>query len=415
MKMPHPPQGPPEASLPAFHLLAKPTGAACNLNCAYCYYLGKQALYPDDDSTMSPKVLEQYIRQLIESHSGHRVEVSWQGGEPTLMGLDFYRHAMDLVERYRRPGMTVTHTIQTNGTMLDDDWAAFFKKHDFLVGISLDGPRELHDTYRVDNADRPTFAAVMRGLRLLQKHGVEHNVLTTVNRANASHPMEVYRFLRDDAKATWIQFIPVVERIGEDGTPDPMGPRVSERSVQPDRFGRFLMEIYDEWVRRDVGRLFVQTFEATLRNWLNMSSSGMCVFNETCGGGPVLEHNGDLYSCDHFVDPQHRLGNIGEKHMASLLGSPQQVSFGLDKARLPSRCMECDVLFACRGECPKNRILPPGGEGPGVNYLCEGYKLFFHHTSFTMRLMAGLVRRGRPAQEVMQLLDQPLPGWNKVP
>ncbi len=249
-------------------------------------------------------MLEQYIRQLIESHQADNVNIAWQGGEPTLMGLDFYRRALRLAEKYRRPGMTFLHTMQTNGTLLDDEWAAFFKEHNFLIGISLDGPRQLHDVYRLDKGGSPTFDRVLRGVRLLQKHEVEFNVLTTVNRVNADYPLEVYRFLRDEVGADWMQFIPVVERINADGlTLYQEGTTVSERSVLPEQFGRFLSVIFDEWVRNDVGRIFVQTFEATARNWVGLPTSGMCVFNETCGTGLAIEHNGDLYSCDHFVEP----------------------------------------------------------------------------------------------------------------
>lgn len=395
---------------PPFHLLAKPAGADCNLRCAYCFYTSKKAIYPDPRPRMSQEVLEQYIRQLFESHRGGEVTIAWQGGEPTLMGLEFYKRAIELVEEHRRPGTSVLHTMQTNGTLLDEEWAKFLKRHDFLVGISLDGPRRMHDAYRVDGSGRPTFERAMRGLRLLQKHGVEHNVLVAVNRANGSAPVEVYRFLRDEAQATWMQFIPVVERVGEDGrTPDPTGSRVSERSVLPDQFGRFLSGAFDEWVHRDVGEVFVTTFEATLRNWVGMGSSGMCVFDGTCGRGPVLEHNGDLYSCDHFVEPRHRLGNITERHMADLMTSPQQAAFGLEKrSGLSQTCRECDVYFACRGECPKNRFSTSPGGDPGVNYLCAGYKEFFHHVSFPMNLMAGLIRRGREAREVMPLLAKNL-------
>jgi uncharacterized protein len=393
---------------PAFHLLAKPTGATCNLDCAYCFFLDKEVFYPGSKFRMSDDVLEQYIRQLIEAHQTDHVNIAWQGGEPTLMGLDFYRRVMALAEKYRRPGMRFMHTMQTNGTLLNDEWAAFFKEHNFLMGISLDGPRELHDVYRVDKGGQPTFDKVMRGLRLLQKHGVEYNILTTVNRVNADYPLEVYRFLRDEVKTDWMQFIPVVERINEDGlTLYQQGATVSDRSVQPDQFGRFLVAIYDEWVRHDVGKIFVQTFEAALRNWLGMDASGMCVFNETCGTGLAIEHNGDLYSCDHFVEPNYLLGNIQKDHLIELVASPQQLKFGQDKRdTLPRYCRECDVRFACHGECPKNRFIDtPDGE-PGLNYLCAGFKLFFQHVDFQMKLMAGLIRRGREAQEVMGILDR---------
>ena len=391
---------------PAFHMLAKPTGAICNLDCAYCFFLDKEMLYPGSRFRMTDEVLETYVRQLIESHKTQQVNIAWQGGEPTMMGLEFFERAMAFAEKHRRPGMTIINTMQTNGTLLDDAWCAFFKEHNFLIGLSLDGPRELHDAYRVDKRGRPTFDNVMRGLRLLQKHGVDYNLLTTVNRINGDHPLEVYRFLRDEAKTDWIQFIPVVERVNEDGlTLYQAGDTVSDRSVLPEQFGRFLSTVFDEWVSRDVGRVYVQTFEATVRNWMGLSSSGMCVFNETCGHGLAIEHTGDIYACDHFVEPDYRLGNIADRHMIEMVASEQQRKFGQDKLDgLPQYCLDCDVRFACHGECPKNRFLTtPDGE-PGLNYLCAGLKNFFHHVDLPMRIMVGLMRRGRPATEVMQLL-----------
>ncbi len=406
----------PESAPEAFHLLAKPTGAICNLDCAYCFFLDKELLYPGSKFRMSDELLEGYIRQLIESHQVDQVAVSWQGGEPTLMGLDFYRRAMELEEKYRRPGMTFLNTMQTNGTLLDDEWCVFFKEHNFLIGISIDGPRELHDTYRVDKGGKPTFDNVMRGIRLLQKHEVEFNILTTVNRVNGDHPLEVYRFIRDEIGADWMQFIPVVERINEDGrTLYQQGNTVSDRSVLPDQFGRFLSLVYDEWVHNDVGQVYVQTFEAALRNWLGMNASGMCVFNETCGQGLAIEHNGDLYACDHFVEPDYHLGNIRQEHMIDLVASPQQLKFGRDKLEtLPQYCLECDVRFACHGECPKNRfILTPDGEA-GLNYLCAGFKQFFGHVDFPMKLMAGLIRRDRPAAEVIPILRAEETKWGTL-
>jgi uncharacterized protein len=403
---------PAPAALPAFHLLAKPTGAACNLDCAYCFFLDKEAFYPGSRFRMPDAVLEQYIRQIIESHQVDNVNIAWQGGEPTLMGLDFFRRSMELVEKYRRPGMRFLHTMQTNGTLLDDEWAAFFKQHNFLIGVSLDGPARLHNIYRVDKGGRPTFDRVMRGLRLLQEHGVDYNVLTTINRFNADHPLEVYRFLRDDAGATWMQFIPVVERINGDGrTLYQEGNQVSERSVLPEQFGCFLSAIFDEWVSHDVGRIYVQTFEAAVRNWLGLGASGMCVFNETCGAGLALEHNGDLYACDHFVEPDYLLGNIQEQHMIELVASSRQAKFGQHKRdALPRYCVECDVRFACHGECPKNRFeVTPDGD-PGLNYLCPGLKAFFHHVDFPMKIMAGLIRRGRESGEVMAILERAFAG-----
>ena len=400
----------------AFHLLAKPTGATCNLDCAYCFFLDKELLYPNSKFRMSETMLEQYIRQLIELHKINHVNIAWQGGEPTLMGLDFFRRAISLVEKYRRPNMRILHTMQTNGTLLDDEWAAFFKEHEFLIGISLDGPRALHDVHRLDKGGRPTFDKVMCGLRLLQKHGVDFNVLTTVNAVNGDFPLEVYRFLRDEVGTTWMQFIPVVERTSDGGlTLYQQGTQVSARSVGAEQFGRFLSDIFDEWVRHDVGTIFVQTFEASLGNWLGMDSSGMCVFNETCGTGLAIEHNGDVYSCDHFVEPDYLLGNIQETHLIELVAAPQQLKFGADKRdSLPRYCRECDVRFACHGECPKNRfILTPDGE-PGLNYLCAGFKEFFHHVDYPMKILAGLIRRGREAKEVMPILDKAYAGVKRL-
>ncbi|MEJ2033540.1 MAG: anaerobic sulfatase maturase [Deltaproteobacteria bacterium] len=392
---------------PRIHLLAKPTGAACNLACAYCFYLKKKSLYSGSTFRMSDEILETYIRQLIEAHLTQQVTMAWQGGEPTLIGLDFYRRAIELQKRYARPGMVFENTMQTNGTLLNDDWCRFFKENDFLIGISIDGPRELHDAYRRDKEGKGTFAQVLQGVRLLQKHRVEYNVLVAVNRVNAGHPLEVYRFLRDELGASWIQLIPVVERFDHKegrGQLLQQGSRVSDRSVKPAQFGRFLIDIFDEWVRRDVGRVYVQTFEAAARRWLGLPS-GMCAFEKTCGLGLALEHNGDLYACDHFVEPDYRLGNIRDQHMIDMVASEKQRLFGRDKRdALPRSCLACDVRFACHGECPKNRFIKtPDGE-PGLNYLCAGFKHFFHHIDYPAKLMAGLIRRGRPAAEVMAIL-----------
>ena len=390
---------------PRIHVLSKPTGAICNLDCSYCFFLDKEDLYPGSKFRMTDEVLETYIRQLIESHKTREVTVAWQGGEPTLMGIDFFRKAIAYQEKYRKPGTIFENTLQTNGTLLDDEWCEFFKENNYLIGLSLDGPRELHDANRVDKKGGPTFDRVMRGLRLLQKHGVEYNILTTVNRVNAAHPLEVYRFLRDEVKTTWIQFIPVIERINEDGrTLYQQGTTVSENSVLPEQFGNFLITIFDEWVRHDVGKIFVQTFEAAVRSWLNMPT-GMCFFSPTCGSGVALEHNGDLYSCDHFVEHDYLLGNIVENSMAELVGSDRQFKFGQDKLNtLPKYCLDCEVRFACHGECPKHRFInTPDGE-PGLNYLCTGYKAFFTHIDEPLKIIADLFNRGRAAEEVMQKL-----------
>jgi uncharacterized protein len=388
-----------------FHLLAKPTGAACNLECKYCFYLPKEKFYPGSRFRMTDDLLELYIRQLLESFRVPRVTVAWTGGEPTLMGLDFYRQAVTYQEKYRKPGMTFENTMQTNGTLLDDDWCEFFKENNFLIGISIDGPRELHDYHRIDKAGQPTFDRVMHGLRLLQKHGVEYNVLVTVNRLTGDYPREIYCFLRDEVGTDWIQFIPVVERMNSHGVNlIQMGNKVSSRSVLPEQFGRFLIQVFDEWVYNDVGQVFVQTFEATLRNWMRLPS-GMCVFDPTCGYGLAMEHNGDLYACDHFVEPDYCLGNIQETHMIDMISSDQQFTFGQDKSdRLPHTCLACPVLFACHGGCPKNRFfLTPHGQ-PGLNYLCAGYKAFFQRVDEPMKVLAMLISRGRPASDVMPIL-----------
>jgi len=392
---------------PRIHVLAKPSGATCNLACSYCFFLDKELLYPNSKFRMSEETLEVYIQQLIETHRSSQVTVAWQGGEPTLMGVDFYRKAIEFQEKYRRTGMTFENTMQTNGTLLDDEWCEFFKENDFLIGISIDGPARLHDAYRVDKGGGPTFDSVMRGLRLLQKHGVEYNVLTTVNRTNADHPLEVYHFLRDEVGTDWIQFIPVVERRTQDGLNlIQQGESVTERSVRPEQFGRFLIQIYDEWAHNDIGRVFVQTFEASLRSWMRLPT-GMCVFEKTCGYGLALEHNGDLYACDHFVEPDYVLGNIKEEHMIELVASDQQTKFGQDKYdTLPRYCMECPVRFACNGECPKNRFtVTPDGE-LGLNYLCAGYKAFFQRIDEPNKTLATVINTGREAAEAMPVLKE---------
>jgi uncharacterized protein len=388
----------PDAPGRAFHVLAKPTGAICNLDCSYCFFLSKEALYPGDRFRMSDDVLDAYVSQLLAAHGPGEVTIAWQGGEPTLMGVDFFRRSLEAVERHRKPGQTFLHTIQTNGTLLSDEWCRLFVENGFLVGISIDGPRELHDAYRVDKRGEPTFDKVMAGFELLRHHEVETNVLCTVNAANQAHPVEVYRFFRDDLGLRHIQLIPIVERDNETGFQE--GDTVTDRSVDPDTWGAFLNAVFDEWVVRDVGEVFVSHFDTALASWLGVPPS-LCIFQETCGDALALEHNGDVYSCDHFVEPAHLLGNITTTTMVELLTSPQQRSFGAAKRdTLPAYCLGCDVRFACNGECPKNRfILTPDGE-PGLNYLCAGYKAFFGHIDGLMALMAGLLRAGRYADEV---------------
>ena len=400
----------------SFHLLAKPTGAVCNLDCAYCFFLSKEMLYPGSRFRMADELLETYLRQLIEAHGeAPQVVVAWQGGEPTLMGVEFFRRSVELTERYLRPGQDVLYTIQTNGTLIDDEWVTFFREHGFLVGISIDGPRELHDAYRVNKGGRGSFHQVMRGLVALRDGGVEWNALTTIHAANGDRGVDVYRFLRDGCGARFIQFIPIIERVAEPGDGGPVelgswrdrqlyvqaGADVTARSVTPDQYGRFLIEVFEEWVRRDVGEVFVQMFDVALANWVG-EPPGLCVHSETCGLALALEHNGDLYSCDHFVEPKYKLGNIREHHMLELVESQRQRQFGLDKREtLPSYCLECDVRFACHGGCPKDRFATtPSGEA-GLNFLCPGYKAFFHHVDRPMRMMTERLQAGGAPADIM--------------
>ena len=345
----------PRNAPPAFHILAKPTGAICNLDCKYCFFLSKEMLYPDSRFRMAEELLETYLRQLLESQQAPEVAIAWQGGEPTLMGLDFFRRSVDLVDRLKRPGQQIQHTIQTNGTKLDDDWCVFFKKNAVLVGLSIDGPRAMHDAYRVDKGGNGTFDDVMSAWNLLRRHEVDVNILCTVHAANQDHPLEVYHFFRDTLGAGFIQFIPIVERVtaamlpvanegwGErPGGGRPLytleGHQVTERSVRAEPYGKFLIAIFDEWVRRDVGSVYVQHFDSALANWVGVPGA-VCIFAETCGQALALEHNGDLYSCDHFVEPAYKLGNIKETHMIEMIASPQQIKFGLDKRdTLPRYC-----------------------------------------------------------------------------
>ena len=415
---------------PPFHLLAKPTGAVCNLDCRYCFFLSKEELYPGSRFRMSDEVLAAYIQQLLAAHQTPEVTVAWQGGEPTLMGLGFFRRSVELVAKHKKPGKTVTYTIQTNGTRLDDAWAAFFKGHHFLVGLSVDGPREMHDAYRVHKGGSGSFDRVMRGWEALRRHEVDVNILCTVHAANADHPVEVYRFFRDElgARATphgplFIQFIPIVERATPESLPRanqgwgqrPGGKRplytqtghlVTRRSVKPKQYGDFLIGVFEEWVRRDVGEVYVQVFDVTLGSYVG--EHYLCIFAPTCGLSLALEHNGDLYSCDHFVEPRYLLGNILETPLIELVGSDRQHQFGLDKHdTLPQYCRECEVRFACHGGCPRNRFIrAPAddvGQGEaGLNYLCAGYKRFFHHVDRPMRLMADLLRRNRAPSEIVR-------------
>lgn len=403
---------------PAFHLLAKPTGAICNLDCEYCFFLSKEMLYPGSRFRMADDLLETYLRQLIEAHArSPEVTVAWQGGEPTMMGLDFFRRSVELAELHRMPHQRIVYTIQTNATLIDHEWAAFFKEAGFLVGVSIDGPREIHDTYRVDKGGKGSFDRVMAGLGHLWGQGVEWNSLTTIHAANQDRGREIYRFLRDECGAGFMQFIPIVERAtkatlpianegwgeGVQGRPlyTQEGSLLTDRSISPEGYGRFLIDVFEEWVRADIGEVFVQMFDVALANWHGEPPS-LCVHSETCGLALAIEHTGDLYSCDHFVEPAFKLGNVKDKHMIELVASPQQRRFGLDKRdRLPRFCLECDVRFACHGGCPKDRFVDdPYGE-PGLNYLCPSFKTFFHHVDGPMRSMSALLAAGRAPSELV--------------
>lgn len=399
----------------AFHVMTKPIGPLCNLDCTYCFYLEKEALFPRNEPfKMSDEVLEEYIRQYIAQQDVPEISFAWQGGEPTLLGVGYFRKVVTLQKHYAE-GKKIHNAFQTNGTLLDDEWGDFLAENQFLVGLSLDGPAKLHDALRVDKRGGGTYAKVIKGLRLLKKHGVEFNTLTSVNRINGSKPLEVYRFLRDIGSG-FLQFIPIVERLPDAaakalGLDLAMPPRVDEEgtvrmpvtdwSVEPRQYGKFLCAIFDEWVRRDVGKTFVQLFDVTLGNWMGMKST-LCYFSETCGSALAMEHNGDVYSCDHYVYPHFKLGNILNKSLGAMVGSEFQQQFGqAKKDTLPAYCRSCEVRHLCHGECPKHRFIrTPDGE-PGLNYLCAAYKMFFNHTAPAMQQMAALLRTGRPAANIM--------------
>ena len=401
-----------------FHVLTKPIGPICNLDCKYCFYLEKQKLYPEEHEwKMSDVVLEEYIRQYIESQPVPEITFAWQGGEPTLLGMDFFRKAVQVQQKYAG-GKTIFNALQTNGILLDREWCEFLVANKFLVGISIDGPRALHDKYRVDKGQKPTFDAVMRGVELLKRYKVDFNTLTVVNNANSRQPLAVYRFLTQIG-SEFIQFIPLVERrpsaesklLGLDFSAPPdlkqknaAGSPVTEWSVEAKQYGKFLCAIFDEWVRKDVGRIFVQLFDVALNNWMGLGSP-LCVFAEKCGAALAIEHNGDLYSCDHYVYPKYRLGNVMNQSLGEMVRSKEQLQFGSDKVdMLPQYCRKCEVRFACNGECPKHRFIKtPDGE-EGLNYLCAAYKRFFTHIDPSMRMMASLLERGHAASEIMKML-----------
>jgi uncharacterized protein len=394
-----------EAGPFAFHVIAKPAGPACNLACGYCFYRAKEQLYPATRRfAMDEAVLDAFVRQYIEAQEAPVVSFTWQGGEPTLLGVDYFRRVVELQRRYAN-GKRIENALQTNGTLLDDQWAEFLARERFLVGLSIDGPDALNDRLRVDHAGRATLRRVLAGLAALKRHKVEFNTLTCVRRDNAERPLDVYRFLRE-LGAGFMQFIPVVElRTDTSAATDSGGvetdaSQVTEWSVAPEQYGRFLCTVFEEWVRRDVGRIFVQSFEVALAAWMGQDSS-LCLFRPTCGRALVVEHNGDVYACDHFVDHEHRLGNLTQEPLRDLVLGAAQTSFGEEKARLPGGCEACTVRFACHGGCPKQRFVRVDGDGPSANYLCASYAMFLRRADPYLRFMADELTAGRPAAGVM--------------
>lgn len=393
------------------HVMAKPSGAICNISCEYCFYLEKEKLYPSVSRSkwqMNDEILEKYVKQYIEAQKINVVNFAWQGGEPTLLGLDFYKKAVKLQKKYSN-GKTITNAFQTNAILINDEWAEFLKEENFLIGVSIDGPKDLHDKYRVDRGGNPTFERVIEGLNSLKKFNVEFNTLTVLHRFNADYPEKVYKFLSEELDSKYMQFIPIVERESRTDRkdklklvdPDHQEADLTEWSVGSEQYGKFLAKIFDLWVRKDVGNRFVQIFDTTLASWVGQNP-GLCIFAETCGDAMIIEHNGDVYSCDHFVYPDYKLGNVKKKTIRQMTDSPQQRKFGLDKKNtLPKYCQECEFKFACNGGCPKQRFInTPDGE-PGLNYLCKGYKIFFGHTSPYMKFMANEIKFGRPPSNIM--------------
>lgn len=401
----------------AYHAMIKPGGSICNLDCAYCFYLHKKDLLGRSESRfrMPDEILEAHIKQYVEGQDGPEVVFTWQGGEPTLLGLDFFRKAVALEQKYTKPGQRIENDLQTNGTLLDDQWGEFLRSKGFLVGLSIDGPADLHDAYRVSKDGKPTFAKVLTAARMLHRHGVPFNSLTVVNRLNARHPRDVYRFLRDEVGPREMQFIAGVEPkvfrtvapqkwdpntlpaydspAAHPGNPDSI---VTDWSVDPHDWGYFLCKVWDDWLRHDFGKTFVNLFETAIAQWMGKDAQ-ICVYHEFCGKGVALEHDGNVFSCDHYVYPEYKLGNVRETSSSRMVFSQSQMDFGLSKfGSLPRRCRECEYLFACNGECPKNRLIrTPEGE-PGLNYLCSGLLRFWNHIDCEAKQIAHCIARGEP-------------------
>ena len=373
------------------YVMLKPIGATCNLGCTYCYYLEKKELYPEQGKTiMSDELLERFISQYIEAQTMQPILFTWHGGEPLMRDISFYEKAIELQRKYAR-GNQITNTLQTNGTLLNDRWCKFFNENNFLIGISIDGPKSFHDKYRKTKDLRPTFDHVVRGINLLKEHNVEYNIMGVVNNFNVDHPLEFYQFFKD-IDSHYIQFAPIVERDCEG--------KVTEWSVSPDKWGDFLIAIFNEWVRKDVGTYFVQYFDSALANWFG-ANPGVCIFAKNCGHAGVMEFNGDVYSCDHFVYPPYKLGNIKTKTLTEMMYSKQQIDFGVAKSEsLSAQCKQCKYVFACHGECPKNRI-SKNQSGEEINYLCNGYYKFFKHIDPYMTFMKKELEAQRPPSNIM--------------
>lgn len=392
------------------YVMLKPAGAHCNLACKYCYYLEKNNLYQNSHRhLMSDEMLEQFTREYIEAQTMPQVLFTWHGGEPLMRSIDFYRKALALQKKYAH-GKQIDNVIQTNGTLLTDEWCEFFAKNHWLVGISIDGPQEYHDHYRVTPAGKPSWEKVMQGIQLLKKHRVEWNAMAVVNAYNAEHPLEFYHFFRDNG-CQYLQFTPIVERLTEheDGRTlaslaDDREIPLADASVTPQQWGNFLCTIFDDWVRHDVGKTFVEIFDCTLANWMGVLP-GICAYSKECGHAGVMEHNGDVYSCDHFVFPEYKLGNIRELSLIDMLyGEKQQAFSRLKHTSLPRQCKECDMEFACHGECPKNRFEKDKYGEPGLNYLCQGYYQYYSHVAPYMDFMKRELLAQRPPANIMNVL-----------
>ena len=393
------------------YVMLKPAGAHCNLACKYCYYLEKTKLYPTAQRhLMSDEMLEQFTREYIEAQTMNQVLFTWHGGEPLLRSIDFYRKALSLQQKYAG-GRRIDNVIQTNGTLLTDEWCEFFAQNHWLVGISIDGPQPDHDHYRLTAAGKPSWKKVMQGIKLLKKHGVEWNAMAVVNAYNVNHPLEFYRFFKENG-CQFLQFTPIVERLTrhEDGRTlaslaDKDEIPLSEASVAPEQWGYFLCAIFDEWVRKDVGKIFVEIFDCTLANWMGISP-GICAYSKECGHAGVMEHNGDVYSCDHFVFPEYKLGNIRDHSLIDMLYGEQQQEFSrLKHSSLPRQCKECDMEFACHGECPKNRFMKDKYGDSGLNYLCPGYYHYYQHVAPYMDYMKQELMAQRPPSNIMKVVQ----------